>query len=70
MHMLQAYGAKNYHMVGLVWQRAIIILGMVCLPISAVLIASKPVLLLLGQTSVVAETTATYIRSIYLPVDF
>lgn len=59
---LQAFGAKNYHMVGFVWQRAIIILGLVCLPVSAILLSSKPILLLLGQTPAVADTTATYIR--------
>ena len=58
----QAFGAKNYRMVGLVWQRALIILGVVCLPISVILIFSKHLLLLLGQTPAVAETTCMYIR--------
>ena len=59
---MQAFGAKNYRMVGLVWQRAMIILSLACLPIGTVLLFSKHLLLMLGQTPAVADTTSTYIR--------
>ena len=59
---MQAFGAKNYSMVGLVWQRSMIILGLISLPICGILVASKPLLLALGQTPAVAATTATFIR--------
>ncbi|KAA6421094.1 MAG: hypothetical protein FRX49_09004 [Trebouxia sp. A1-2] len=58
----QAYGAKKYALVGYVWQRAIIILGSLCIPISVLLFFVKPILLATGQTPTVAAMTSTYIR--------
>lgn len=59
----QAYGAKSYGLVGHVWQRAMIILGLVCIPICGVLLATEKLLLLGGQTPAVAAMTAAYVRS-------
>lgn len=59
----QAYGAKSYDLVGHVWQRAMIILGLVCIPICGVLLATEKLLLLGGQTPAVAAMTAAYVRS-------
>lgn len=58
----QAYGAKNYDLVGHVWQRAMIILGLVCFPICGILLAIEKLLLLGGQTAAVAAMTAAYVR--------
>ena len=59
----QAYGAKSYDLVGHVWQRAMIILGLICVPICGVLLAIERLLLLGGQTPAVAAMTAAYVRS-------
>ena len=59
---MQAYGAKQYALVGDVWQRAMIILGLLCIPISVLLLFAKPILLATGQTQTVAAMTASYIR--------
>ena len=58
----QAYGAKKYAVVGLVWQRAIIILALLCIPVSILLLFAKPILLATGQTPTAAAMTASYIR--------
>lgn len=58
----QAYGAKSYDLVGLVWQRAVIILGLICIPICGVLLTAEKLLLLGGQTPEVAAMTAAYVR--------
>lgn len=58
----QAYGAKSYDLVGHVWQRAMIILGLICIPICGVLLATEKLLLLGGQTPAVAVMTAAYVR--------
>ena len=60
--LMQAYGAKQYALVGHVWQRAMIILGLLCIPISVLLLFAKPMLLATGQTQTVAAMTASYIR--------
>ena len=59
---LQAYGAKQYAMVGHIWQRAMIILGLLCVPISVLLLFATPILLATGQTTSVATMTGSYIR--------
>lgn len=46
----QAYGAKQYPLVGYIWQRAIIILGLLCIPICVLLLFAQPILLATGQT--------------------
>lgn len=58
----QAFGAKQYAMVGHIWQRAIIILGLLCVPISVLLLFAEPILLATGQTATVAAMTGSYIR--------
>lgn len=61
MHV-QAYGAKSYDLVGLVWQRAMIILGLLCIPICILLLTAEHILLAVGQAPAVAAMTAVYIR--------
>lgn len=60
---LQAYGAKAYTVLGQVWQRAVLIMGLLCLPIAALWLSIGRLLLLMGQTPAVAEMTAAYMRS-------
>ena len=45
----QAFGAKAYHEVGKVSQRALLVLWTACVPITALWWFSEPVLLALGQ---------------------
>eukprot|EP00891_Asterochloris_glomerata_P005927 jgi/Astpho2/5927/Aster-02415 len=58
----QAYGAKAYTVLGQVWQRAVLIMGLLCLPIAALWLSIGRLLLLMGQTPAVAEMTAAYMR--------
>ena len=60
---LQAYGAKAYTVLGQVWQRAVLIMGLLCLPIAALWLSIGRLLLLMGQTPAVADMTAAYMRS-------
>ena len=59
---LQAFGAKRYALVGHIWQRAMLIMGLLCIPISVLLLFAEPILLATGQTRNVAAMTASYIR--------
>ncbi|KAK9818407.1 hypothetical protein WJX72_012193 [[Myrmecia] bisecta] len=58
----QAYGAKNYAAVGQSWQRALLILGIACVPISVLWLCIEPLLLLAGQEAQVASMAASYMR--------
>lgn len=49
-------------MVGHIWQRAIVIMGLLCIPISVLLMFTEPILLATRQTPKVAAMTASYIR--------
>ena len=59
---IQAYGAKNYMLVGLVYQRALLIVLLAAVPLATVLLFPRPLLVLGGQTIEVAEMTSAYIR--------
>ena len=59
---VQAYGAGNYEAVGHWCQRAMVILALVCLPISAVWLSAGQLLLALGQEADIAHMTAVYMR--------
>lgn len=61
-YCVQAFGAKRYALVGHIWQRAIIIMGLLCIPISVLLMFTEPILLATRQTPTVAAMTASYIR--------
>ena len=60
--LAQAFGAKSFDLVGHVWQRAMIILGLICIPICGTLLATEKLLLIGGQTPDVAAMTAAYVR--------
>lgn len=57
----QAYGAHKYDMLGIYLQRATIVLTITGLPLLAVFILSKPLLLLLGESSAVASAAAVFV---------
>ncbi|KAL5578853.1 hypothetical protein UlMin_011295 [Ulmus minor] len=57
----QAYGAHRYEMLGVYLQRSTIVLTLTALPVTAVYILSKPILLLLGEPSDVASAAAVFV---------
>eukprot|EP00775_Hariotina_reticulata_P009063 gene9063-9233_t len=60
----QAYGAGTYKALGLVLQRALLILWLVCAPICVLWSYAEPLLLALGQQPAVARGAAMYLRLI------
>lgn len=58
----QAYGAKQYHMLGIYLQRAVIVLYVVSIPISIVWWNMGHVLRFLGQDPVISEMAGQYAR--------
>lgn len=65
----QAYGAKQYHMLGIYLQRAIFVLYMVSLPVAFLWWNMGPVLHFLGQDPLICEMAGRYARWL-LPVVF
>lgn len=53
--LLQAFGAGNLHLVGVITQKAILILLLACLPCCAFLINTESILVLVGQSPEVAR---------------
>ena len=58
----QAYGAKNYRLVGLYFQRALLIGLLLCLPIIALCLNAEPILILIHQDSEVAAVAGMYLK--------
>ena len=58
----QAYGGKNYRLVGVYFQRAILLTLLACFPIWALWLNAEPILLLLHQDTEVAVITGKYLR--------
>ncbi|KAG0568985.1 hypothetical protein KC19_6G056800 [Ceratodon purpureus] len=58
----QAYGAKQYHMLGIYMQRAIFVLYLVCIPIAVVWWNMDSVLVFLGQDPQISELAGVYAR--------
>ncbi|XP_010263570.1 PREDICTED: protein DETOXIFICATION 48-like [Nelumbo nucifera] len=57
----QACGAKQWLLMGLALQRTIIILAMICLPISLLWLKVEPILLYCGQDPTIASVASTYL---------
>ncbi|XP_021752695.1 protein DETOXIFICATION 49-like [Chenopodium quinoa] len=57
----QAYGAKQWTLMGHTLQRTIVILCLCCLPISFLWLNLKPILVLLGQDPAISSVAATYL---------
>ncbi|KAI6648512.1 Multidrug and toxin extrusion protein 1-like [Oopsacas minuta] len=58
----QAYGGKNYRLVGVYFQRAIILSLLVCFPIWALWLNAESILILLHQDVEVAAIAGKYLR--------
>lgn len=57
----QAYGASRYEMLGIYMQRATVVLTATGIPLTIIYILSKPILLLLGESTEVASTAAVFV---------
>lgn len=58
----QAYGAKNYKLMGVLLQRGFILVSIFYIPISILLFFTEYFLLLLGQEAVFARMTGNFVR--------
>lgn len=58
----QAYGSKNFFMLGVLCQRGILILGVLSIPLSLVWLSIESILLAMGQDPVIAHYTGQYMR--------
>ncbi|KAK8940289.1 MATE efflux family protein 5 [Platanthera guangdongensis] len=58
----QAYGAKQYHMLGIQLQKAMLVLTLSSVPIAAVWLFADKVLIFLHQDSEISEKAGVYIR--------
>ncbi|OIT05355.1 PREDICTED: protein DETOXIFICATION 16-like [Nicotiana attenuata] len=56
----QSYGAKQYHMLGIHMQRAMIILSLVSIPLAVIWANTGPILKLLGQDPSIADEAGHY----------
>lgn len=57
----QAYGAQRYEMLGIYMQRSTVLLMATGIPLTAVYLFSKPILLFLGQASELAAAAALFV---------
>ncbi|KAM0996679.1 hypothetical protein ACFX14_006746 [Malus domestica] len=58
----QSYGAKQYHMLGIHLQRAMLVLGLVCIPLATVWFNAGHILTFLGQDPEIAAAAGNYAR--------
>ncbi|KAK2367702.1 protein DETOXIFICATION [Trifolium repens] len=58
----QAYGAKQYHMVGIYTQRAMLVTTLVSIPLSIICAYLKPILILLHQDKTIASQAQLFAR--------
>ncbi|KAE8774212.1 Protein TRANSPARENT TESTA 12 [Hordeum vulgare] len=58
----QAFGARQYHLLGLYKQRAMLVLALACVPIALVWANTARILLLLGQDGAIAAEAGAYAR--------
>ncbi|KAF5742175.1 hypothetical protein HS088_TW09G00217 [Tripterygium wilfordii] len=57
----QAYGAKKYDMLGLYLQRSTILLILTALPLTLIYVFSKPILILLGESTEISSAAALFV---------
>ncbi|XP_030632196.1 multidrug and toxin extrusion protein 1 [Chanos chanos] len=62
----QTYGSRNLKRIGVIVQRAILIVLLTCFPCWAILINTQSILLALGQSPEVARLAQTYVK-IFMP---
>ncbi|KAK3128257.1 hypothetical protein QOZ80_6BG0459020 [Eleusine coracana subsp. coracana] len=58
----QAYGARQYHLLGVYKQRAMVVLGLACVPIALVWARAGEILVFLGQDPDIAAEAGAYAR--------
>eukprot|EP01114_Cavostelium_apophysatum_P021770 TRINITY_DN7680_c0_g3_i1.p1 TRINITY_DN7680_c0_g3~~TRINITY_DN7680_c0_g3_i1.p1 ORF type:complete len:531 (-),score=94.94 TRINITY_DN7680_c0_g3_i1:17-1609(-) len=58
----QANGAGNYRRVGIVLQRALVVMGVCCIPVVVIWVFAEQVLVLLRQSPEIAKLSGYYIR--------
>ncbi|XP_044958520.1 protein DETOXIFICATION 16-like [Hordeum vulgare subsp. vulgare] len=58
----QAFGARQYHLLGLYKQRAMLVLALACVPIAVVWANTARILVLLGQDGAIAAEAGAYAR--------
>lgn len=58
----QSYGAKQYHMLGIYMQRAMLILMVVSIPVAVIWFSTGSILKLVGQDPDIAEEAGLYAR--------
>lgn len=58
----QAYGAKQYHMLGIHTQRAMLVFMLMCIPISIVWVLTRQIFTLCGQDLEISTHTGIYAR--------
>mmetsp|Transcript_27021 Transcript_27021/g.73044 ORF Transcript_27021/g.73044 Transcript_27021/m.73044 type:complete len:618 (-) Transcript_27021:837-2690(-) len=56
-----AYGAKEYHKLGSILQRAVVVCWAACVPLAAAWLNSEPLLLMLGQKPEIAKLGARFL---------
>lgn len=57
----QAYGSSRYNMLGIYMQRAMVVLTATGIPLTIIYVLSKPLLLLLGESTEVASAAAVFV---------
>uniref|UniRef100_A0ACD5XIM7 Uncharacterized protein n=1 Tax=Avena sativa TaxID=4498 RepID=A0ACD5XIM7_AVESA len=58
----QAFGARQYHLLGIYKQRAMVVFALACVPIVAIWANTTRILLLLGQDASIAAEAGAYAR--------
>ncbi|PON31482.1 Multi antimicrobial extrusion protein [Parasponia andersonii] len=58
----QSYGAKQYHMMGIHMQRAMVVVLLVSIPLAVIWANTEPILVTLGQDSDIAAEAGKYAR--------
>lgn len=62
MDCAQAFGAKNYKMLGTVLQRAVLIGWVACVPVSVLWLNMEPLLLRLGQDPEIVSGACRWVQ--------
>ncbi|TVU12903.1 hypothetical protein EJB05_46569 [Eragrostis curvula] len=58
----QAFGARQYHLLGVYKQRAMVVLGLACVPIALIWARAGEILVFLGQDADIAAEAGAYAR--------
>jgi len=56
----QSYGAKQYHMLGILMDRSMIILSLLCIPLAVIWENTGSILMFLGQDPSISDEAGHY----------